>query len=121
MSSLNIESLTKEVIREIVLERFFGTQNLSKFVSEVNLSELLGSSKPVSTPKSNELVWESSYRRDLMEIPVGTVRYFSRPRNMDRTKHRARYGRARYSLRKFYGADFEISRTETGLKIKRVA
>lgn len=121
MSSLNIENLTKEVIREIVLERFFGTQNLSKFISEVSLSDLTNSVKTSTAPKSEGLVWESSYRRDLMEIPVGQVRYFSRPRNLDRAKHRARYARARYSLRKFYGADFEFSRTETGLKIKRVA
>lgn len=119
MSSLNIESLTKEVIREILLERVFSSK--SKFVSEFSLGELTNSVKTSNTPKSDGLVWESSYRRDLMDIPVGEVRYFTRPRSVDRVKHRARYGRARYSLRKFYGADFEFSRTETGLKIKRVA
>lgn len=119
MSSLNIESvdlraITKEVIREIVLERVFATK--SKFVSEVSLGELTNS---VET-EDRSLVWDRSYRRDLMSIPVGGVQYFNRPRKLSATKHRARYARARYSLRNFFNADFKFTRTATALKVERI-
>ena len=119
MSSLNIESvdlreLTKEVIRELVLERVFASK--SKFVSEVSFDELTNSDET----ENRTLVWDRSFRKDLMNIPVGGAQYFSRPRSLSPSKHRARYARARYSLRNFFNADFKFSRTATGLKIERL-
>jgi len=117
MSNLNIENLTKEVIREIVLERFFERREKSVDINQSELRELrveLGISNPSKT-------WEFSNRKTLLDIPVGGVKYLLFPRNMRRTKFRQKWLRARWSLRNKYNADYLFTDTQSALKVERIA
>lgn len=125
MSNVNSVDLRNEIVEKVALilaDRLFSAES-SRFVSvESSLNEILNSPKTEKAQESGSgLVWENSFRRDLMDIPVGSVRYLSRPRSLSYRQHRARWGRAAYSLNKLYGAKFSISRTQTGLKVERVA
>lgn len=124
MSNVNSVDLRKEIVEKVALilaDRLFSTEPRS-FVSLQTFDEILNSPKTEKTQESGSgLVWADSFRRDLMDIPVGSVRYLSRPRSMSYRQHRNRWGRASYSLNKLYGAKFSISRTQTGLKVQRLA
>jgi hypothetical protein len=118
MSSLNIENLTKEVIREIVLERFFSKQAVRN-LEQITLT--IPEESSVSRKSSPSYTWETSNRKTLLDIPVGEVKYISFPRNMKRVSFRQKWLRARHSLRRIYGADFVFTNTLTALKVERVA
>jgi hypothetical protein len=124
MSIVNSVDLRTEIVEKVALilaDRLISAEFRS-WVSESSLNEILNSPKTEKTQESRSgLVWENSFRRDLMDIPVGSVRYLSRPRSLSYRQHRNRWGRAAYSLNKLYGAKFSISRTQTGLKVERVA
>jgi len=130
MNLLNIENLTKEVIREILLERHFArkqetTNVVKQEVDDAELEDLkvqLGISP--SAPKlTNRLsyTWQNSNRKTLLDISVGGVEYFRYPRNIRRSVFRQKWLRARHSLRRLYGADFAFTETMTSLRVERIA
>ena len=121
MNLLNIENLTKEVIREILLERHFirksetttGEREVEKTKVELNLPQ---------KPKTQiAYTWQKSNRKTLMNISVGGVEYFTFPRNIRRSKFHLKWLRARHSLRRLYGADFVFTETMTSLRVERIA
>jgi len=128
MRSLDIENLTREVIREIVLERFFPLESEVAKLSESNhdlddqdLQDLKNQLEISSSLKTPTYTWEKSNRKVLLDIPVGNSKYLSFPRNIKRSKFRQKWKRAAWSLKRAYGAKYKFTNTLTSIRAERLA